>query len=619
MLGFLPQGRELAQEDWEARHRTIVTLLWLQMVGLVAFGAWRGYSWQHLLVDGGAVTLFAALATQPGGGRRLRASFCSVGLLTGAALGVHLSGGVIEAHFMYFVVIALLMIYQDWIPFLVAIAYVVGEHGLVGLLIPASVYNHASGQKDPWLWAGIHGAFVLAASAANLAYWRLNENDHAKSMLMLHQAARVDGLTGAVNRRGWDEHINQVLNLARRPELSVAVAILDFDDFKDFNDSWGHQRGDQLLQRSVSAWRTALREEDILARFGGDEFSLILPGADLHGAIAVLERVVQLTPEGQTCSVGVATWDGGETSAELIARVDDALYEGKKHKRADERRIYVARSALADGASTPWADRVPRLVDSRGIVAAYQPIVSLADGTVYGYEALARPADEPGCESVAGMFETARRMGYLRDLDWICRRAALEGGARDSMSKPLFINVSATSLLDPLHDVDQFVLLARWAGRSPGQIVLEITEQEDARDLVRLHEVVGSYRDAGFRFAIDGVGQGHSTIELLVATNPDFVKIAGSLSSDAADRTARSAIQAILTFARAQGTTVLAERVETDGQRSLLRGLGIELGQGFLLGRPERQVREAPVGQRARASRGVRKRVPSRRPARGMS
>ena len=616
-LDLLPQGRQLAQDDWDRRHRAIVIILWLQMVGLVAFGAWRGYSWQHLLVDGGAVTIFAAGATQPLGGRRLRASLCSLGLLTGAALGTHLAGGAIEAHFMYFVVIALLMIYQDWIPFLVAIAYVVGEHGVIGVLLPTSVYNHSAAQKDPWLWAGIHGAFVLAASAANLTYWRLNETDHAKSLSMLHQAARVDALTGAINRRGWDEHINQVLNLARRPELSVAVAILDFDDFKDFNDSWGHQRGDQLLQQSVDAWRTALREEDILARYGGDEFSLILPGCDLHGAVLVLERVQQLTPEGQSCSVGVATWDGTESSADLIARVDDALYEGKKHKRAGEKRIYVARTDLGDGA-VPWADRIPRLIEGHGIESVYQPIFNLADSTIFGYEALARPSDDLQAESVSGMFEAAKRIGYLRDLDWICRRAAMEGAPGEAATKALFVNVSVTSLIDPVHDVDQFLMLSSWAHRSPTDVVLEITEQEEERDLDRLGEVVHSYREAGFRFAIDDVGAGHSTLELLVATNPEFLKIASSLSATSATPAARSAIQAIMAFAKGQGTRVVAEGIETEEQLAALRDLGVGLGQGYLLGRPAHPVRK-PARAEGTAVRAQSQRVPRRRPAPGMS
>jgi diguanylate cyclase (GGDEF)-like protein len=500
---------------------------------------------------------------------------------------------------MYFAVIALLMLYQDWIPFLFAIAYVVGEHGIVGLLFPGSVYNHAAAQRDPWLWAGIHGAFVLAASAANLAYWRLSESEHAKAMLMLHQAARVDALTGAINRRGWDEHMNQVLNLARRPELSIAVAILDLDDFKNFNDSWGHQRGDQLLQRAVDAWRSALREEDLLARYGGDEFSLVLPGCDLHSAIAVLERVLHLTPDGQSCSVGVAAWNGRESSAELIARVDDALYEGKKHKGAEDRRIHVAKTDRSVGGSVAWADRIPQLVESRGIESVYQPIFNLSDLSVFGYEALARPTDDPECDSVQGMFETARRIGFLRDLDWVCRRAAMEGGSDASRDMPLFVNVSASALLDPVHDVDQLLMLARWARRSSAQVILEITEPQEARDLERLREVIRSYREIGFRFAIDDVGEGHSTIELLVATNPEYIKLAGSLSIRAGTDASRSAIEAIMTFARAQGTAVVAEGVETEAQLVCLRELGVSLGQGYLLGRPARQPKDAPIHDRA--------------------
>ncbi|HXA43125.1 MAG TPA: EAL domain-containing protein [Candidatus Solibacter sp.] len=618
-FGFLPHGRYLSDEDWNRRHRAIVALLWLQMVGLVAFGLWRGYSWTHVVVDGGAVTVFAAWATQPYGGRRLRSSLASLGLLTGSALGVHLSGGVIEAHFMYFVVIALLMLYQDWIPFLVAIAFVVGEHGLIGVLLPTSVYNHGAAQKDPWLWAGIHGSFVLAASAANLAYWRFSETDHARATLMLHQAARVDGLTGAVNRRGWDERINQVLNLARRPGLSIAVAILDFDDFKSFNDSWGHQRGDQLLQRSVAAWRTALREEDLLARYGGDEFSLILPGCDLHGAITVLERVVQLTPESQSCSVGVAIWNGSESSGELIARVDEALYEGKKHKHVDDRRIYVAKSAAGGGSTGAWADRIPRLVENGDIVSVYQPIVDLGSASLVAYEAFPRPTDDPSSESDAGMFEAAKRMGYLRDLEWICRRAALEGGTADSRHLPLFVKMSVALLVDPLHDVDQLLLLARAAERSPGQVVIEIAEQDDSTELDQLVAAVTSHREAGFRFAIDQFGGGRSTLEVLVAVNPEFIKIAGSLTAAAESPVSRAAIQAIITFAQAQGATVVAQGVDSEWQRSLLREQGVTLGQGDLFGPPAPHVREAPALQQTPEVPESARRVPLQRPAPGVS
>ncbi|HEV3231114.1 MAG TPA: bifunctional diguanylate cyclase/phosphodiesterase [Candidatus Dormibacteraeota bacterium] len=589
---ILPHGRTLPQDEWDRRHRAILVLLWLYVVGIAIYGTYRGYSALHMAVDTGAVAAFAIWATQPFGGRKFRATIASLGLLTGAAAGVHLSGGRIEAHFQYFVVIALLMLYQDWLPFLVAIAYVVFQHGVLGVIFPSSVYDHGAAIKDPWLWAGIHGAFVLAASAANLTYWRLNESDHERSMAALYQAARVDGLTGATNRRGWEESIPRIMALSRRLGIPMSVALIDFDNFKDFNDGWGHQKGDLLLRRSVESWKSALREEDILARYGGDEFGVILPGTNLESAILVLRRLHAITPEGQTCSMGVACWNGAETAAEMIARIDDALYEGKRGKSADLDRIHVAASVVTEGAELPWAERLPRLIERRAIQSVYQPIVRLDDRSVFAFEALARPADDPRCERVDGMFDTAKRLGYLRDLDWLCRRAALEGGDHTSRVRPLFINISVPSLLDPVHGADQMVLLSRWAEREPDQVVLELTEQQEARDLARLSEVIQEYRAHGFRFAVDDVGEGHSTLELLVAVNPEYIKIARSLTENVSNRGAKSAIAAIVTFARTQGSQVVAEGISNERLAGEMLKLGITMGQGFGLGRPTRLVRE---------------------------
>ncbi len=177
MLEAVPHGRELSEAQWERRHRGIIILLVAYAAGLVAFGRYRGYGWGHLAIDGGGVLFFTAMAAQPFGGRRVRSALASFALLSCAALGVHLSGGRIEAHFAFFVVISILMLYQDWMPFLIAIAYVVGEHGIVGVVVPASVYANPDAQANPWAWAAIHGAFVVAASVANLVHWRLSEDD----------------------------------------------------------------------------------------------------------------------------------------------------------------------------------------------------------------------------------------------------------------------------------------------------------------------------------------------------------------------------------------------------------------------------------------------------------
>jgi len=186
--------------------------------------------------------------------------------------------------------------------------------------------------------------------------------------------------------------------------------------------------------------------------------------------------------------------------------------------------------------------------------------------------------------------DAAKRLGYLRDLDWLCRRAALEHGDASVRSSTLFINVSLASLLDPLHGVDQIVLLCECAGRSPRQAVLEISEQAEARDLGLLQDVVHAYRDEGFRFAVDDVGEGHSTLELLVAVDPEFIKIARSLITNLDSHSARSAVESIVVFANAQGSNVIAEGIVAAAREVALHvplvvrleGTNVRLGKKIL-------------------------------------
>jgi diguanylate cyclase (GGDEF)-like protein/PAS domain S-box-containing protein len=175
---WLPRGGYLPPEQWEDRHHWIVVLLWLHAGGLFLFGLARGRTVAHSFTDASMVGVFAVGASYHRLSRAWRSVLGALGLLTASGVLVHLSGGVIEAHFHYFVMIAVLSLYQDWLPFLVALGFVVLQHGVVGAIAPASVYDHASAQRNPWVWALIHGLFVLAASAANVVAWRKNEEAH---------------------------------------------------------------------------------------------------------------------------------------------------------------------------------------------------------------------------------------------------------------------------------------------------------------------------------------------------------------------------------------------------------------------------------------------------------
>jgi diguanylate cyclase (GGDEF)-like protein len=155
----------------------------------------------------------------------------------------------------------------------------------------------------------------------------------------LSQLSRVDELTGLPNRRAWSAELPVAIERARRDRIELSVALLDLDHFKRFNDEYGHQAGDRLLKGAAAAWSAQLRAVDQLARYGGEEFIVLLPGATAELASGVLERLRGATPAGQTFSAGVATWDGTETSEDLIARADHALYQAKD---AGRDRILVA-------------------------------------------------------------------------------------------------------------------------------------------------------------------------------------------------------------------------------------------------------------------------------------
>jgi diguanylate cyclase (GGDEF)-like protein len=149
----------------------------------------------------------------------------------------------------------------------------------------------------------------------------------------VRELARSDELTGLPNRRAWNDELPRALERARRDHQPIAVAILDLDHFKLFNDAYGHPGGDRLLKAASAAWHGTLRKVDLIARYGGEEFVLLLPGADAAHGYAALTRMLAATPQRQTFSAGLVVWDGEETSDELVQRADEALYLAKNRGR----------------------------------------------------------------------------------------------------------------------------------------------------------------------------------------------------------------------------------------------------------------------------------------------
>ncbi|MBI3804670.1 MAG: EAL domain-containing protein [Nitrospirae bacterium] len=187
----IPEGRALPEKEWQARHRAILLLTWLHAVGLTAFGFYRGFGPLQSLGEGALIAAAAMVGSWSKLSRSDRAAAASLGLITSSAILVQLSGGYIEAHFHFFVMLAIISLYQDWVPYLLAILFVGMEHGLTGQFVPSLVYNHPDAFAHPWKWAVIHAVFIGCESVVLLANWRISEQAHARADLVLNSAGET--------------------------------------------------------------------------------------------------------------------------------------------------------------------------------------------------------------------------------------------------------------------------------------------------------------------------------------------------------------------------------------------------------------------------------------------
>jgi len=204
--------------------------------------------------------------------------------------------------------------------------------GVTTLIAPALLA--VEGLTDPTAidWRGITAGSLVLYLLILARVWTLVRQVQGQSV-QLAAMAHSDALTGTANRRTWDLALPIAMSAAARSGAPLAVAMLDLDRFKDFNDRYGHLAGDLLLKESTAAWKGLLRPEDLLARYGGEEFCVLMAASATAEAVTVLERLKAATPRRQTFSAGLAMWDGAESPEQLLNRADGALYTAKRAGR----------------------------------------------------------------------------------------------------------------------------------------------------------------------------------------------------------------------------------------------------------------------------------------------
>lgn len=412
----------------------------------------------------------------------------------------------------------------------------------------------------------------------------------------LRRAVTTDPLTGLGNRRGFEEALKlATTNGSEAPDL--CLAIMDLDEFKEANDTFGHDRGDAILRSFAEVLTNVTPDGVSTYRIGGDEFALILPNFESGMAVDLLNVVRARSREalgnGVTVSVGVARLKDDE--ALLRQEADAALYEAKLRGR----NLVVLYHD--DGHSQPLFPAaklaaVRQLLIEGKVRPLFQPIWDLHESRLLAFEGLSRPDESYGLAGPQQAFEIAEKFGRAADMDRICRLHILEAAAALPAEADIFINLSPYTLTHQSFDPAQLIGEILRAGIDPGRVVYEITERSQvAPDAIA--EGVRMLRQAGFRVALDDVGAGNNGLEMLRKVEFDFVKVDRDVVIEAQQSgTGRAALMAILAFASESQALVVAEGVEDEAMfglvkevaHSAVRGTpGLIHGvQGYLFGRP---------------------------------
>jgi diguanylate cyclase (GGDEF)-like protein len=437
----------------------------------------------------------------------------------------------------------------------------------------------------------------------------------------LRELANHDGLTGLYNRRRFVEELESELEAFHRGRRTSALFFIDLDRFKYVNDSCGHSAGDRLLRRVADELMRSVDADDTVARFGGDEFLVLLRNTTVAAAGAIadtllknIRRLAHFEDEHVFhvhCSIGIAVIDRPEPGPdELIARADIACREAKAAGR--NRVAYFEESderASRTSADVGWMNKLREALDNDGFELRYQPINRIDTGVTTHHEVLIRLRDDDGrLVGPDAFLPAAVRFGLMSEIDfWIIRNAARACAAYSGDGPPLqlSINLSANAFeAEDLADVVERTF--REFKVDPTRITFEITESLAIRRPRNVEHQINRLRGLGCKLALDDFGTGYSSFGHLQKLQFDYIKIDGIFVQDILNNPVdQKMIRMIAEIGAEAGMLTIAEYVQNAESLALLAELGVDLAQGYFVGRPTRQpqFRNTPIPLTSRRAR----------------